>query len=127
MDEEEILHVVSKWTGIPVEKMLEDPVARLQGARCLRCEVETVFGFWAFLLLLLMALAYGNVPVGTQLLRESLVGSLIGGAIGLLAGLGLWIWDGRPAVGCCPRNPGTSTCFWERRCVPRVSASPRAS
>jgi magnesium transporter len=48
--------------------------------------------------ILVRALAYGNVPVGAQLLREGLVGSLIGGAIGLLAGLGLWIWDGRPAV-----------------------------
>ncbi len=47
---------------------------------------------------LVRALAYGNVPVGAQLLREGAVGSLIGGAVGLLAGLGLWIWDGRPGV-----------------------------
>jgi len=48
--------------------------------------------------ILVRALAYGDVPVGAQLLRESLVGSLIGGVIGLMAGLGLWIWDGRPAI-----------------------------
>jgi magnesium transporter len=48
--------------------------------------------------ILVRALAYGDVSLGAQLLREGLVGSLIGGAIGLLAGLGLWVWDGRPAV-----------------------------
>jgi len=45
--------------------------------------------------ILVRALAYGHVSVGAQLLREGLVGSLIGGATGLLAGLALWLWDGR--------------------------------
>ena len=46
--------------------------------------------------ILVRALAYGHVSVGAQLLREGLVGSLIGGTTGLLAGLALWLWDGRP-------------------------------
>ena len=45
--------------------------------------------------ILVRALAYGHVSVGAQLLREGLVGSLIGGTTGLLAGLALWLWDGR--------------------------------
>jgi magnesium transporter len=44
------------------------------------------------------ALAYGKISVANQLLREGMVGSMIGGIIGLLAGLGLWIVDGRPAL-----------------------------
>ena len=48
--------------------------------------------------ILVRALAYGHVSVGAQLLREGLVGSLIGGATGLLAGLALWLWDGRPGM-----------------------------
>ena len=48
--------------------------------------------------ILVRTLAYGRVSVAAQLLHESAVGSLIGGAIGLLAGLALWVWDGRPAV-----------------------------
>jgi len=47
---------------------------------------------------LVRTLAYGNVSVASQLLREGLVGSMIGGAMGLLAGIGLWLLDGRPAV-----------------------------
>jgi len=47
---------------------------------------------------LVRALAYGRVPVAAQLLREGIVGSMIGGVIGVLAGLGLWISDGRPGV-----------------------------
>jgi magnesium transporter len=47
---------------------------------------------------LVRALAYGKISVANQLLREGIVGSMIGGVIGLLAGLGLWIVDGRPAV-----------------------------
>jgi magnesium transporter len=47
---------------------------------------------------LVRALAYGKISVAKQLLREGIVGSMIGGVIGLLAGLGLWIVDGRPAV-----------------------------
>jgi magnesium transporter len=47
---------------------------------------------------LVRALAYGKISVANQLLREGMVGSMIGGVIGLLAGLGLWIVDGRPAV-----------------------------
>jgi magnesium transporter len=48
--------------------------------------------------ILVRALAYGHVSVGAQLRREGLVGSLIGGATGLLAGLALWLWDGRPGM-----------------------------
>lgn len=48
--------------------------------------------------ILVRELAYGNVSVAAQLIREGLVGSLIGGTVGLLAGLGLWMWDGQPAV-----------------------------
>jgi len=44
------------------------------------------------------ALAYGHVSVGAQLLREGLVGSLIGEATGLLAGLTLSLWDGRSGM-----------------------------
>jgi magnesium transporter len=47
---------------------------------------------------LVRALAYGHISVASQLLREGQVGSMIGGAIGVLAGLGLWMMDGRPAV-----------------------------
>jgi magnesium transporter len=47
---------------------------------------------------LVRALAYGKISVANQLLREGMVGSMIGGAIGLLAGVGLWIVEGRPAV-----------------------------
>jgi magnesium transporter len=47
---------------------------------------------------LVRALAYGKISVASQLLHEGMVGSMIGGAIGLLAGLGLWIVEGRPAV-----------------------------
>jgi magnesium transporter len=47
---------------------------------------------------LVRALAYGHVSVDAQLLREGLVGSLIGGATGLLAGLALWVWDERPGM-----------------------------
>ncbi len=47
---------------------------------------------------LVRALAYGRVSVSSQLLREAMVGSLIGATIGLLAGLGLWMADGRPTV-----------------------------
>jgi len=47
---------------------------------------------------LVRALAYGKISIVDQLLRESRVGSMIGGAIGLLAGLALWIVEGRPAV-----------------------------
>lgn len=48
--------------------------------------------------ILVRALAYGHVSIGAQLLREGLVGSLIGGATGLLAGLALWLWDGRTGM-----------------------------
>lgn len=47
---------------------------------------------------LVRALAYGRISVANQLVREGMVGSMIGGVIGMLAGLGLWIIDGRPAV-----------------------------
>ena len=48
--------------------------------------------------ILVRALAYGRVSVWTQLFREGLVGCLTGGTIGVLAGLALWISDGRPAL-----------------------------
>lgn len=44
---------------------------------------------------LVRALAYGKVPLGPQLLREGLLGLLIGGAIGGMAAAGLLIFDGR--------------------------------
>ena len=47
---------------------------------------------------LVRALAYGKISIADQLLREGRVGSMIGGAMGLSAGLGLWIVQGRPAV-----------------------------
>ncbi len=47
---------------------------------------------------LVRALAYGTVPVRSQLLREVAVGMLIGGTIGLLAGAGLLYWDGRASI-----------------------------
>jgi magnesium transporter len=47
---------------------------------------------------LVRALAYGTVPVRSQLLREAAIGMLIGGTIGLLAAAGLWLWDGRASI-----------------------------
>ncbi len=47
---------------------------------------------------LVRALAYGKVSIGAQLVREGMVGSLIGGTVGLLSGIGLWISDGQSAV-----------------------------
>lgn len=47
---------------------------------------------------LVRALAYGKISVASQLLRESMVGSMLGGAIGLVAGVALWMLDGRPAI-----------------------------
>ncbi|MDE3117871.1 MAG: magnesium transporter [Nitrospirota bacterium] len=44
---------------------------------------------------LVRALAYGKVSLGAQLLREGLLGLLIGGAIGGMAAAGLLIFDGR--------------------------------
>lgn len=48
--------------------------------------------------ILVRTLVYGHMSVGAQLLCEGPVGSLIGGATGLLAGLTLWLWDGRPGM-----------------------------
>ncbi len=47
---------------------------------------------------LVRALAYGRIPLWPQLLREGLLGLLIGATVGALAGLGLLIWDGRQTV-----------------------------
>jgi magnesium transporter len=44
--------------------------------------------------ILVRALAYGKVPLGTQLLREGTVGLLIGGIVGLSAGACLLAWGG---------------------------------
>ncbi len=48
--------------------------------------------------LLVRALAYGHVPIGGQLARESVMGLLLGGTVGALATLGMLIVDGRGAV-----------------------------
>jgi magnesium transporter len=45
--------------------------------------------------ILVRALAYGKVPLAKQLLREGLLGLLIGGAIGGMAAAGLLVFDGR--------------------------------
>ena len=47
---------------------------------------------------LVRALAYGNIALAPQLLREGIVGLLIGAAIGTLAGLTFLWWDGRPTI-----------------------------
>jgi magnesium transporter len=47
---------------------------------------------------LVRTLAYGNVSLGPQLLREGLVGLLIGGTIGTLAGACFLLFDGRTAI-----------------------------
>ena len=44
---------------------------------------------------LVRALAYGRIPLWPQLLREGVVGLLIGLSVGGLAGLGLLLWGGR--------------------------------
>ncbi len=44
---------------------------------------------------LVRALAYGKVPVWPQLIREGMLGGLIGATVGAVAGLGLWLWGGR--------------------------------
>lgn len=48
--------------------------------------------------ILVRALAYGKVPLGTQLLREGTVGLLIGGIVGLSAGAFLLAWGGTRSV-----------------------------
>lgn len=52
-------------------------------------QTETIF---------IRALAYGKVPLGTQLLREGTVGLLIGGMVGLSAGALLLAWGGTRSV-----------------------------
>jgi magnesium transporter len=47
---------------------------------------------------LVRTLAYGNVPVWPQLIREGMLGCLIGTTIGTVAGLGLWLWGGRTVM-----------------------------
>lgn len=47
---------------------------------------------------LVRALAYGQVPLARQLMREGLLGLLIGATIGVLAGAGLFVWDGRETL-----------------------------
>lgn len=44
---------------------------------------------------LVRALAYGEVPLARQLWREGVMGALIGATVGLAAGLGLLLVDGR--------------------------------
>ena len=48
--------------------------------------------------ILVRALAYGKVPIGVQLLREGMVGLLIGGIVGLSAGACLLAWGGTRPV-----------------------------
>jgi magnesium transporter len=48
--------------------------------------------------ILVRALAYGNVSLGAQLLREGAVGLLIGGIVGLSAGACLLAWGGTKPV-----------------------------
>lgn len=48
--------------------------------------------------ILVRALAYGKVSLGTQLLREGTVGLLIGGIVGLSAGAFLLAWGGTRSV-----------------------------
>lgn len=47
---------------------------------------------------LVRALAYGRVPLFSQLLREGLLGLLIGGTVGALAGVGLFAWSGQQTI-----------------------------
>jgi magnesium transporter len=47
---------------------------------------------------LVRALAYGKVPLLKQLLREGLLGLLIGGAIGAMAAAGFLFFDGRGSI-----------------------------
>lgn len=47
---------------------------------------------------LVRALAYGRVPLFPQLLREGLLGLLIGSTIGALAGAGLFAWSGHQTI-----------------------------
>lgn len=48
--------------------------------------------------ILVRALAYGRVPLGTQLLREGTVGLFIGSIVGLSAGAWLLAWGGTRSV-----------------------------
>jgi magnesium transporter len=48
--------------------------------------------------ILVRALAYGKVPIGSQLLREGAVGLFIGGIVGLSAGACLLAWGGTRPV-----------------------------
>ncbi|MBI4402499.1 MAG: magnesium transporter [Nitrospirae bacterium] len=48
--------------------------------------------------ILVRSLAYGRVAMTAQFLREGLLGLLIGGTIGGMAGVGLLFWDGRGPV-----------------------------
>jgi magnesium transporter len=47
---------------------------------------------------LVRALAYGRISLGPQLLREGMVGLLIGATIGILAGAVFLYWDGRMRI-----------------------------
>ena len=48
--------------------------------------------------ILVRTLAYGDISLGSQLLREGTVGLLIGGTIGVLAGAAFLLWDGRARI-----------------------------
>lgn len=47
---------------------------------------------------LVRRLAYGDVSLWTQLMREGLIGASIGGIIAVLAAAGLWLWNGYPGL-----------------------------
>lgn len=47
---------------------------------------------------LVRRLAYGEVPLWTQLAREASIGASIGTIVAVVAATGLWIWNGHPAL-----------------------------
>jgi len=47
---------------------------------------------------LVRRLAYGDVEVWTQLTQEALIGASIGAIVAVIAGGGLWLWNGHPAL-----------------------------
>lgn len=47
---------------------------------------------------LVRSLAYGRVPIMAQLVREGIMGLLVGGTLGGLAAAGLLVWDGNGAL-----------------------------
>jgi magnesium transporter len=47
---------------------------------------------------LVRRLAYGEVELWTQLVKETLIGVSIGTIVAVVAAAGLWIWNGHPAL-----------------------------